>query len=70
LRSGKSLLDKDFSAIAKINPRRHFREVNFRFTIPEKNHALVDLRSLLLEPSLQRVYHVVFANTLNNMDAQ
>jgi hypothetical protein len=53
----------------KIIVRQRDREVNFIFTIHEKNRTLVNMRSLLLEPSLQRVYHVVFANTLRDIDA-
>jgi len=49
----------------KISLRQGVRTANFFFTIHEKNHVLVNSRSLLLEPSLQRVYHVVFANTLH-----
>jgi len=36
------------------------------FTINQKNRALNDLRSDLLEPPLQRVYHVVFAKHTSN----
>src|SRR6266446_5945140 len=53
----------------KINLRQRDRGLNFFFTIHEKNRALVNLRSLLLETSLQRVYHVVFANTLHDWNA-
>jgi hypothetical protein len=54
----------------KIRSPRRDREVDFIFTIHEKNRALVNMRSLLLEPSVQRVYHVVFANTLQDMNAR
>jgi len=53
----------------KISLRQDVRAMNLLFAIHEKNRALVNLRSLLLEPSLQTVYHVVFANTLHTMDA-
>lgn len=35
--------------------------------IHEKNRELVNLRSFFLEPALQRVYHVVFAETLHTI---
>jgi hypothetical protein len=50
----------------KIRVPRSGREASRLFAIHEKNRALVEPRSLLLEPSLQRVYHVVFVNTLRN----
>jgi len=53
----------------KISLQQRDRGLNFIFTIHEKNRALVNLRSLLLEPSPQKVYHVVFANTLHDVDA-
>jgi hypothetical protein len=54
----------------KIPVPRRDREVNFIFTIHEKKRALVNMRSLLLEPSVQRVYQVIFANTLQDMTAR
>jgi len=35
--------------------------------IHEKNRELVNLRSFFLEPALQRVYHVVFAETFRTI---
>jgi hypothetical protein len=49
---------------AKIRAARRDRADFLVTTIHEKNRALVNLRSLLLEPPRQRVYHVDFANTL------
>jgi hypothetical protein len=54
----------------KIRARKGIRAINFIFTIHEKNRELVNLRSFLLEPPMQRVYHVVFANTFHNNVAQ
>jgi hypothetical protein len=53
----------------KISTQEGIRTTNFIFTIHEKNRELVNLRSFLLEPLTQRVYHVVFANTFHNIVA-
>lgn len=48
-------------------PAREDRARDRGRAISEKNRELVNLRSFFLEPTLQRVYHVVFAETLHTI---